>query len=69
MDDLTLMGSDGLVHRVYVAIKKRQFQSDKWLLCTRENLYRLVPDGTGKVVTCLQCLTTELPERRWDETY
>ncbi len=67
MDDLTHMGSDGLVHRVYAAPKKRQFQSNKWLLCTRENLYRLEPDRTGKVVTCLQCLTTEPRERRWDE--
>lgn len=67
MDHLTITGSDELVHRVYVAPKKRQFQSDKWLVCSRENLYSLVPDDTGKVVTCLQCLTTEPRERRWDE--
>lgn len=63
----TIPGSDGLVHSVYIAPKLRQFQSDNWLLCTRENLYSLQPHPADTVVTCLHCLVMLPPVRddRW----
>jgi len=56
MKDLTIIGSDDLVHRVFVAPKERAFHSEYWLRCTGENLFSIKPDATNKVITCLECL-------------